>query len=250
MNIVMPMAGRGTRFADVGYDVPKPLIDVIGRPMYAWAMDSLPLELARKVIFVCLDDHLLTAKLEDDIRQRYSPLEPEIVALSEMTAGQACTVLKAREHIDNEVPLLIYTADTVCRTRLATAIPELASDVDGLLGVFSAPGDRWSFVRTDDGGRVVETAEKRRISNWASTGMYYFARGCDFVSYADDMIQADERVGSEFYVAPVYNRMIADGKNVRLDVAEEAWPLGTPEDLANFLSHQGADPGQLSGISG
>jgi NDP-sugar pyrophosphorylase family protein len=234
MNIVMPMAGRGSRFAQVGIDTPKPLIDVFGRPMYAWAMDSLPLELARRVIFICLEEHLRQPALESDIRNRYGDLDPEIVRLDEVTEGQACTVLKARSWIDNDEPLLIYNADTYCRTSLAKRLPELPPQADGLLGVFHAPGDKWSFARADSTGRVLATAEKSRISDWASTGLYYFQRGRDFVVHADAMIGAGERVNGEFYVAPVYNRLIAAGLQIFIDRAEEVWVLGTPEDLRYF----------------
>ena len=237
MNIVMPMAGRGSRFADVGIATPKPLIDVRGRPMYAWAMDSLPLDLASRVIFICLAEHLEGNALRRDIETRYARLKPIIIPLDKVTEGQACTVLEAREHIDNDQPVLIYNADTYCRTNLAKTLPRLEPQVVGVLGVFQAPGDKWSFARLDAAGRVVETAEKKRISEWASTGLYHFTRGRDFVRYADDMIAADERVNREFYVAPVYNRMIADGLDVRVDVAEEVWVLGTPQDLAHFQAN-------------
>jgi NDP-sugar pyrophosphorylase family protein len=239
MNIVMPMAGRGSRFRDVGIDIPKPLIDVRGRPMYAWAMDSLPLERARRVIFLCLAEHLEDRALADDIRSRYAGLDPIIVAVDRVTEGQACTVLLAREHVDTDEPLVIYNADTWCGSRLGpvldAATPE--APIDGVLGVFSAPGDKWSFVRLDEAGRVVETAEKRRISEWASTGLYHFARGRDFVHHADAMIAADERVNGEFYVAPVYNRLIAAGARIVTEVADPVWVLGTPEDLAHFEAH-------------
>jgi dTDP-glucose pyrophosphorylase len=234
MNIVMPMAGRGSRFAEVGYSVPKPLIDVRGRPMYAWATDSLPLSLAKRLIFVCLAEHLEHRALADDIRERYGRFDPVIISLDHVTEGQACTVLLAREYIDNADPLIIYNADTYCRTRLAETLPTLPSSVDGLLSVFKAPGDKWSFARVDETGRVVETAEKRRISDWATTGLYHFTRGRDFVRAADTMIAENERERGEFYVAPVYNRLIADGADIRIDVADEVWVLGTPEDLAHF----------------
>lgn len=234
MNIVMPMAGRGNRFAQIGIATPKPLIDVFGKPMYAWAMDSLPLELARRVIFICLDEHLRQPALEADIRKRYGAVDPEIVRLDEVTQGQACTVLAARRWIDSDEPLLVYNADTYCRTTLAKRLSALPAEVDGLLGVFHAPGDKWSFARADSSGRVLETAEKSRISDWASTGLYYFRRGCDFVRHAEAMIAAEERVNGEFYVAPVYNRMIAAGERIYIDPAEEVWVLGTPEDLRQF----------------
>jgi dTDP-glucose pyrophosphorylase len=234
MNIVMPMAGRGSRFAEVGYSVPKPLIDVRGRPMYAWATDSLPLALAKRLIFVCLAEHLEHRALADDIRERYGRFDPVIISLDHVTEGQACTVLLAREHIDNEDPLIIYNADTYCRTGLAGTLPTMPRTVDGILGVFRAPGDKWSFARVDEAGRVVETAEKRRISDWATTGLYHFTRGRDFVRAADAMIAANERERGEFYVAPVYNRLIAAGADIRIDVADEVWVLGTPEDLTHF----------------
>lgn len=234
MNIVMPMAGRGSRFAEVGYSVPKPLIDVRGRPMYAWATDSLPLSLAKRLIFVCLAEHLEHRALADDIRERYGRFDPVIISLDHVTEGQACTVLLAREHIDNDDPLIIYNADTYCRTRLAETLPTLPRTVDGLLSVFEAPGDKWSFARVDETGRVVETAEKRRISEWATTGLYHFSRGRDFVRATDAMIAANECERGEFYVAPVYNRLIAEGADIRIDVADEVWVLGTPEDLAHF----------------
>ena len=233
MNIVMPMAGRGSRFAQVGVSTPKPLIDVRGRPMYAWAMDGLPLALARRVIFVCLKEHLADRALEQDILTRYARYQPTIVALDDVTQGQACTVLMAREYIDNDEPLLIYNADTYCPTTLDAALRR-TPHADGILDVFSAPGDKWSFARTDEHGKVLETAEKRRISPWATTGLYYFRRGRDFVRHAEAMIAANDRTNREFYVAPLYNRMIAEGADVRANKVDEVWVLGTPEDLQNF----------------
>jgi dTDP-glucose pyrophosphorylase len=234
VNIVVPMAGRGSRFADVGYTLPKPLIDVRGRPMYAWAVESLPLALARRLIFVCLGEHLENRALADDIHRRYAALDPVIIALDHVTEGQACTVLEARSYIDNDDPLVIYNADTFCKTRFGERLRDLPASVDGVISVFEADGDKWSFARADASGRVLETAEKRRISPWATTGLYHFTRGRDFVRHADAMISANERERGEFYVAPVYNRLIASGAEIRIDVAEEVWVLGTPEDLAQF----------------
>ncbi|MBP9088325.1 MAG: glycosyltransferase family 2 protein [Kofleriaceae bacterium] len=234
MNIVMPMAGRGSRFFEVGVSVPKPLIQVRGVPMYAWAMASLPLELANRVVFVCLAEHLEKLSLADDIRTRYRHLNVEIIALDHVTRGQAETVLIAKKWIDSAESLLIFNADTFMRSDLGTRLSALPPTTAGLLSVFQAPGDHWSFARTDASGRVLETAEKRRISPWASNGLYYFAHGYDFVTHAEAMIRDDQRERDEFYVAPVYNRLIQTGAEVVIDVAHEVWGLGTPAELANF----------------
>jgi NDP-sugar pyrophosphorylase family protein len=231
------MAGRGSRFAETGVAIPKPLINVRGKPMYAWAVDSLPLLLATRLIFICLEEHLRNYELEADIRSRYASLNPIILSLDKVTEGQACTVLEARELIDNNDPLLIYNADTYCCSTLAVALAAPDQSLDGLIGVFQAAGDKWSFAALDETGAVLETAEKRRISEWATTGLYYFSKGRDFVRYADEMIVSNDRVNGEFYVAPVYNRMIAAGAHVRADKAREVWVLGTPEDLAHFDQH-------------
>jgi dTDP-glucose pyrophosphorylase len=156
-----------------------------------------------------------------------------IVPLDHVTEGQACTVLTAREWIAGDEPLLVYNADTYCATTLAAAISRWPR-ADGILDVFSASGDKWSFARLDGEDRVLETAEKRRISEWANTGLYYFRRGRDFVRHAEAMIEAGERTNNEFYVAPVYNRLIAAGGDVRANKVEQVWALGTPEDLAHF----------------
>ncbi len=237
VNIVIPMAGRGSRFSQTGVHVPKPLIEVRGRPMYAWALASLPLELCERLIFICLREHLDASDLVSDIHRRYGQFNPEIIALDEVTQGQACTVLKAETLIDSDDPLLVYNADTYCRTSLAERLPRLLSEADGGLGVFHAPGDQWSFARTDANGRVVETAEKKRISDWASTGLYIFRRGSDFARHVRQMIADNQFTRGEFYIAPIYNSMIQAGAKIVIEPAEEVWALGTPEELRHFESH-------------
>jgi dTDP-glucose pyrophosphorylase len=229
------MAGRGSRFVQAGYSVPKPLINVLGRPMYSWAVDGLPLNESKQLIFICLREHLESLELERDIRSRYAKYKPIIVPLAHVTEGQACTVLKAREWIDNDDPLLIFNADTYCPTTIGESLKRWGPEVDGALDVFEGEGDKWSFARIDEQGRVQETAEKKRISPWASTGLYYFRRGKDFVQHATHAIAESARHNNEFYVAPLYNRMIAAGGEVRINLVDRVHILGTPEDLAHFL---------------
>ena len=130
----------------------------------------------------------------------------------------------------------LKTVSSRSRSNLAGVIAERGDGADGVIGVFQAPGDRWSFVRLGQNGQIVQTAEKRRISDWATTGLYHFSRGRDFVRYSDAMIAADERVNGEFYVIPVYNRMIADGTRIYPEYADDIGVMGTPEDLVSFLA--------------
>ncbi len=242
MNIVIPMAGRGKRFADVGFDLPKPLIPVLGKPMYAWAVDGLPLNSGDRLIFICLKEHLDGSSLENDICSRYAACSPVVIPLDRVTEGQACTVLAARELIDTDAELLIFNADTYCPTTFREALASFSTKIDGVLDVFRAEGSHWSFARTDSTGRVVETAEKRRISEWATTGLYYFRVGSQFVRHTDDMVRSNDRSNGEFYVAPVYNRMIASGADIRINLVPRIWVLGTPEELRRFEQEYEARP--------
>ena len=213
--------------------MPKPLIEVDGRPLYSLAVDSLPLELATQLIFVCLARHLDEWPLGDDIEARYGRFDPKVVALEEVTEGQLCTVLAASDLFDDDA-LMIYNADTVCHTSFAATLQD-EPDVDGVIGVFRAPGDHWSFARIDDEGLVRETAEKNRISEWATTGMYHFADAERFVRLATARVARADRSVGEFYVAPLYNDLIAEGGRVISDRADSVRPIGTPDELDAYL---------------
>lgn len=159
-----------------------------------------------------------------------------LIPVAEVTEGQACTVLLAREYINNDNGLMIHNADSYFRSRLSEMVSGVARDIDGVISVFEATEERWSFVRMNKRGYVVEVAEKKPISTWATTGMYYFCHGRDFVSAAEEMIARDMRVNNEFYIGPAYNLLIAQGKRIIPDVVDEMWCMGTPEDVQRFLA--------------
>jgi dTDP-glucose pyrophosphorylase len=239
VNIVVPMAGRGHRFTTQGFTLPKPLIDVDGLPMYSIATRSLPLDLATRLVFVCLQEHLDRYELESDIMSRFGDHPVTVCAVPEVTAGQLCTVLAARDAFDLTCGLAIFNADTAVEStslRSSLARSEQGDDVDGLIGVFRAEGDHWSFVQLDATDRVIRTAEKVRISDLATTGLYYFSSTERFLASASRAIDADRTSGGEFYVAPLYNDYIADGANIRVVPAENVWPMGTPAELDSTLS--------------
>ena len=147
-------------------------------------------------------------------------------------------LFRSRAVIDSAEPLLIYNADTYIVSSISHVLRTPDQAPDGVISAFEAEAPHFSYARVDESGYVQETAEKRRISSWATTGMYYFRSGAAFVRAADAMIAAEERVHGEFFVAPVYNRIIADGARVVLDIATEVWSLGTPDELRRFESHR------------
>lgn len=235
MNIVMPMAGLGSRFQDAGYATPKPLIPVMGKPMYAWATDSLPLEHRKNLLFILLGSQPEFNELKEDVEVRYKKYDPIVLSVKELTRGQSETVLAAKRYIDNDTPLLIHNADTAYKIDDAWLEDLEKLKPDGALLVFHATEKRWSFSREDPTGRVVEVREKVPISNWASSGTYYFAKGSDFVRLSQAAIERGRTEANEFYIAPLYNELISEGGFVKNYQIQQLYCFGTPEDLKSAL---------------
>jgi UDP-N-acetylglucosamine diphosphorylase / glucose-1-phosphate thymidylyltransferase / UDP-N-acetylgalactosamine diphosphorylase / glucosamine-1-phosphate N-acetyltransferase / galactosamine-1-phosphate N-acetyltransferase len=229
------MAGLGSRFQQAGFSTPKPLIPVLGRPMYAWATDSLPLQHARKLIFVLLESQPEFKDLRDNILRRYAQVNPVVLSVPRLTAGQAITVLAARDLIDSSEPLLIHNADTAFEVGPDWSKDALERGYDGALLVFRSADPRWSYAREDANGRVVEVKEKAVVSPWASTGTYWFRKGSDFVATADARWRTGRKEANEFYVGPLYNDLIAKGAQVRNYPIDRLYCFGTPEDLHTTL---------------
>jgi UDP-N-acetylglucosamine diphosphorylase / glucose-1-phosphate thymidylyltransferase / UDP-N-acetylgalactosamine diphosphorylase / glucosamine-1-phosphate N-acetyltransferase / galactosamine-1-phosphate N-acetyltransferase len=233
MNIVMPMAGRGARLADWQQNTPKPLIQVAGKPMILWAMESLQGLAATHLTLIALAEHERLYSQQNLLHILW-PIPCEFVWLDQVTEGQLCTVLAARKWIDTDEDLLIASADTLVRSHLAEDIRQKSSICRGIISVADLPGERWSFARTDEYGNVVEVAEKVRISDYASTGLYYFQNGHDFVAVADEIIQKQEKTRGEYYVIPVYQKYIERGWTVNISQASETWDMGNPEAIMEF----------------
>ena len=235
MNIVIPMAGLGSRFRQAGFDRPKPLIPVEGRPMYAWAVESLPLDRAAKLIFILLRSQPEFEELRDDVLARYGKYAVEVLDVPHLTAGQSETVMRAEALIDNDSPLLIHNADTAFEIDYGWVEQAVEQKLDGALLVFRSNEKRWSYSRTDDQGWVREVREKEPISPWASTGTYWFARGSDFAKLARKQAETQNREKGEFYVGPLYNDLIAAGARMRNFEIDRLLCFGTPEDLEETL---------------
>ncbi len=238
LNIVIPMAGRGSRFASAGYQTPKPLIPVGGRPMIQWVIENIRPSRPHRFIFLCLAEHLHTYPEVPRELERLCP-GCEIVPVEGVTEGAACTVLLAERFIDSAEPLMIANSDQI----VDLPIDEYLSagdppEVSGLIMTFWSDHPKWSYCRLREGGTVSEVVEKQVVSNEATVGIYNFRHGADFVRAAKSMIAADLRVNNEFYVAPCYNQLIAEGARIVVSRTGREYAgmygLGIPEDLHFF----------------
>ena len=242
VQVVIPMAGNGSRFAKAGYKDPKPFIPVFGTPMISWVVRNLGLKRAKYTFLVqkSVEEAYGASNYLSDIVPGCS-----VILVDGVTEGAACTVLLAKENINNLNPLLIINSDQYIEFESSnTAFSDifeflynpLKQILDGTISTFN--GNRhpkWSYAKLNDNGHVSEVREKDPFSDHATTGLYMWRHGCDFVNYANQMISKNIRVNNEFYVVPVFNEAIKDGKLFNIFPCKKMWGLGVPEDLDVFL---------------
>ena len=238
LNIVVPMAGRGSRFSKVGYKNPKPLISVHGKPMIQVVINNVQPKCDHRFIFICQQEHIDEYNLEERLRG-WAP-GSVIIGIDGITEGAACTVLKASEYIDNDNPMMIVNSDQYVDIDINDYLELLKDEIDGFIMTMKADSSKWSYAAMDSSGYVERVVEKEVISEDATVGIYNYSRGSDFVLCAKEMIEKNMRVNNEFYVAPVYNLMISKKMKVKVysigTVEEGMYGLGTPEDLNYFLN--------------
>lgn len=234
LNILIPMAGAGSRFEKAGYTFPKPLIDVKGKPMIQVVVENLNIK--ANYIFVVQKSHREKYNL-DTLLNLISP-NCKIVEVDGITEGAACTALLAKEFIDNDKPLFFANSDQYAEWDSNEFLYKMnETDADGGIVTFKATHPKWSFAKMNESGLVTEVAEKNPISDTATVGFYYWKKGSDFVKYAEEMIDKNIRVNNEFYVCPVFNQAIEDSKEIRTFDIKKLWGLGTPEDLKEYLEN-------------
>ncbi len=238
MKIVIPMAGRGSRFVDKGVHMPKPIIPIAGRPMVAWAFESLKGLPSSQVIFIALEEHEEQYDVTKILKEISGP-DTEVLLIPDVTDGQLCTILAAKDFINSDEDVLVASSDTFIRSNLLDDILNKPKNCHGIISVANLAGDHWSFARTDDRNQVVEVTEKIRISDHASTGLYYFSRGKELVSVGEEMIRNKEKTQGEYYIIPIYQKFIEDGWRVDISIADEIWDMGTPEAKMDFEKHLG-----------
>jgi beta-phosphoglucomutase-like phosphatase (HAD superfamily)/dTDP-glucose pyrophosphorylase len=234
MNVLIPMAGAGSRFANAGYTFPKPLIEVDGKPMIQVVVENLNIE--ANYTFIVQKEHYEKYSLQY-LLNLIAP-NCNIVQVDGLTEGAACTTLLAKEFIDNDNPLLIANSDQFVEWNSNECLYAFNADgIDGGILSFKATHPKWSYAKVGDDGFVSEVAEKKLISDNATVGIYFWTKGSDYVKYAEQMIEKNIMTNDEFYVCPVFNEAIQDGKKIRLKGIEKMWGIGTPEDLIYFLEN-------------
>lgn len=233
LNVLIPMAGAGSRFADVGYTFPKPLIGVFGKPMIQLVTENLNID--ANFIYIVRKEHCEKYNLKSML----SIIQPgcKIIEVDYLTQGACCTTLLAEEFIDNDNPLLIANSDQYIEWESGKFFHSVnTSSIDGAILTFKNNHPKWSYVKLDDNGNVKEVKEKEVISDIATIGIYYWGKGSDYVKYSHQMIDKDIRVNNEFYTAPVYNEAIEDGKIIKPYEIQDMNGIGIPEDLENFIN--------------
>lgn len=236
LNVLIPMAGAGSRFTAAGYTFPKPLIELNGKPMIQVVVENLNIE--ANYIFLVQKEHYEKYNL----KYLLNLIAPncKIIMVEGVTQGAACTTLLAKEFINNNNPLIIANSDQFIEWNSNECMYAFSADqIDGGILTFEATHPKWSYARVGDLGFVSEVAEKKVISNNATVGIYYWKRGSDYVNYAEQMIEKNIRTNNEFYVCPVFNEAIQDNKKIRIKKIEKMWGIGTPEDLNYFLQNHG-----------
>lgn len=232
LNVLIPMAGAGSRFSEAGYTFPKPLIQVKDKPMVQVVVDNLKLE--ANFIFVVQKSHREKFNL-DTMLGLIAP-NCTIVEVDGITEGAAVTALMAKEFINNDSPLFFANSDQYVDWDPIEFMYKMQErQYHGGIVTFKATHPKWSFAKVNEKGHVTEVAEKNPISDDATAGYYWWKHGSDFVKYAEQMIERDIRVNNEFYVCPVYNQAIEAGLTIGVYEAKEMWGLGTPEDLQYYL---------------
>ncbi|MCD7867856.1 MAG: glycosyltransferase family 2 protein [Clostridiales bacterium] len=236
LNIVIPMAGKGSHFTDAGYRLPKPLIDIKGQRMIGLVVKNLTPDCSHRFLFLCLEEHITQFHLREYLEE----IAPGcvVIPVRKVTEGAACTVLLAEEYINNDNRLMIVNSDQYIDYDVNTYLCA-QGDNDGLIMTLTANDNRWSYIACDQEGYVTLVREKEVISSEATVGVYNFRHGRDYVRYARKMIARGLRVNGEYYVAPVYNLMIEEQKKVVFHnvgrVDREVFCLGRPEDVEAFL---------------
>ncbi len=231
INYIICAAGRGSRFAKDYPGIPKPAIELEGKYLLQWSCESLDFQDGDKLIIITQKEHReglkqAIASVKDEIAAKFEWLE-----LGALTGGQLETALQAKPLLDMNSSIAIFNCDTYYRSDNFLKLSQDQS-IEGIIPCADVPGESWSFCEVDEHNIVKAVAEKKRISNWASVGMYYFRDAGRFIKMAEDYIASNQE--AETYVAPFYQSYLDRGFKISMDPVSLFKPMGTPEQIKDY----------------
>lgn len=237
MKIIITMAGEGSRFKKVGYKVPKHEIEVKGKSLFEWSMLSLKNFFDENFIFIVRENNYDKEKLEC-LCNKLGIKNFKLKEIKELTDGQASTAYLCNEYILEDEDVLIYNIDTYISGDEIKK--EELKKYDGYIPVFKSEGDKWSFVKLDDNGKVIDVVEKIRVSDLGSIGLYYFKTWRDYKEIYLKYKEEIKRKYKEVYIAPMYHYLLKENKDIGYIILknENIHVLGTPEDLEVFKKNK------------
>lgn len=230
MQVVIPMAGLGSRFTN--YSHPKPLLDVFGKTMIETVVRNLSIDC--KYTFIVRKEHYEKYNLQH-LLNIISP-NCNIVQLDRTTQGSACTVLEAEEFIDREKPILLANSDQFVEWDSNEFLYSSQSLDFSILTFKGSSHPKWSYSKLDDNGFVIETAEKRVISDHPHVGIFWWKKAGDMIDSFNEMINQEKTVNGEYYVAESINYLIKEGKRGKIFDCDKMWGIGDPEGYEKFIS--------------
>ncbi|NBV27441.1 RpiB/LacA/LacB family sugar-phosphate isomerase [bacterium] len=232
-NILIPMAGLGSRFQKEGFTVPKQLINVGQKHLIDLSLACLKIDDCN-LIFIIRDEHVYNFRMDEILKHKFGQT-CEVIVLDHLTRGSVESCLYAKNMINNDAPLIIHTLDIEFEPQF-NPYDMYKKLEDGLILTFKSNSINYSYAKSDR-GLVTETAEKKAISTDACVGIYGFKRGSDFVKYAEQMIEKDIRTNNEFYIAPLYNLLIQNGLKITTQSVDKMHVFGTPDEYRFYKNH-------------
>lgn len=232
-NLLLPIAGNSKRFLDAGYSMPKPLILAKNKHVIDWSLESVDISECN-LIFIVRLEHIHNFNIDKILKQKFGE-DIKIISIEKPTRGALETCLYAKDYIDNDKELVVYTPDIYFFPKFN--LSDIPKNSDGFLLTFIANSSDHSYSRINQNGLVDMVAEKEIISNHANIGLYYFKDGKTFIKYASEIIENNLTVKNEFYIAPIYNLMIRDNHTITSFDTEKVHILGTPESFKFFCNN-------------
>lgn len=237
INIIIGMAGAGTRFSQNGYIYPKFLTVYNGAPMIYHSVKSC--KICGNIYFVVLEAHLREYKF---LEKLLLGLGDEIIPIKTLTRGAAESLLLSESHIKNkDLPMLSINSDQYMNWDPTSFVDTLKANPNiSFIPTIKSYRKDFSYVRELD-GIIIEVREKKQISDTATMGYYHWAKTSDFFIDARTMIDNNVKDNNEFYMAPVYNFTIKRGLPVKkFDLGENKYfPVGVPWELLSVSQQQG-----------